>query len=58
MGEPVTCGVCGITAETLPVAWSSQVSVGGSVRDRTWLCEHCTRENIRSIEGKLDEVWW
>jgi hypothetical protein len=23
-----------------------------------WLCDRCTRENIRSIEGRLDSAWW
>ena len=54
MGEQVTCGVCGTVADELPVTWSSQVSDRG----QTWLCEQCTRDNIRSIEGKLDEAWW
>jgi len=58
MGEPgaesVTCGVCGAVAEPVPATWSSQVSERG----RTWLCERCTRDNLRSIEGKLDEAWW
>jgi hypothetical protein len=58
MGEPVTCGVCGIVVEELPATWSSQVSATGSGRGQTWMCERCTRDNIRSIEGKLDEAWW
>jgi hypothetical protein len=24
----------------------------------TWLCDRCTRDNLRSIESKLDEAWW
>jgi len=28
------------------------------VRGQMWLCERCTRENLRAIEAKLDEAWW
>jgi len=34
--------------------WSLQVGARG----QTWLCERCTRENLRAIEAKLDEAWW
>jgi hypothetical protein len=54
MAEPVTCVGCGAVADEVPATWSSQVSERG----QTWLCERCTRDNIRSIEGKLDEAWW
>ncbi|MDQ3465158.1 MAG: hypothetical protein M3500_10785 [Actinomycetota bacterium] len=50
----VTCSVCGNTEEEPPVTWTSQASE----RDQQWLCESCTRENLRSIEGRLDEAWW
>jgi hypothetical protein len=23
-----------------------------------WTCEACSREHLRSIEGKLDAAWW
>lgn len=51
---PVTCAICGRRAPELPATWSSQVSERG----RTYLCDGCTRANLRSIEGKLDEAWW
>jgi hypothetical protein len=54
MGEPATCGVCGTTVEERPATWSMQVGARG----QQWICDGCTRENIRSIEGKLDEIWW
>jgi len=54
MGEAVSCGVCGTTVSELPLTWSLQVSERG----QTWLCEKCTRDNVRSIEGKLEEAWW
>jgi hypothetical protein len=52
--RPVTCTSCGTTADGPPATWSSQTGARGT----TWLCERCTRENLRSIEGRLDEAWW
>lgn len=50
----VTCGSCGTTAPELPPTWSMQVSERGA----SHLCDACTRQNLRSIEGRLDEAWW
>ena len=53
----VSCAVCGTSApgqQGPPPTWSSQTGARGT----TWLCERCTRENLRSIEGRLDEAWW
>jgi len=50
----VTCGGCGERAEELPLTWSTSAGPRG----HQVLCERCTRENLRSIEGKLDEAWW
>jgi len=31
----------------------------GVEKDRqVWTCDRCSRENLRSIEGKLDSDWW
>ena len=49
-----TCGVCGTTVPERPISWSLQVSERGTI----WLCERCTRDNVRSIEGRFDEAWW
>ena len=49
-----SCSRCGTTVEETPATWSLEVGPRGA----TWICESCTRENIRSIEGKLDEAWW
>lgn len=49
-----SCAVCGTVVEELPATWSSQTSERGT----SWLCEQCTRDNLRSIEGRLDEAWW
>lgn len=52
--EPATCGVCGTQVDETPLTWTLQVSERG----QTWLCEGCSRDNLRSIEGRLDEAWW
>jgi hypothetical protein len=25
---------------------------------KVWTCDQCSRDNLRSIEGKLDSPWW
>jgi len=53
--ESVVCSVCGATAagEAL-LTWSTSTGPRG----RRAVCDRCTRENVRSIEAKLDEQWW
>ena len=36
------------------LTWSRGTDAGRT----TWTCERCSRENLRSIESKLDPVWW
>lgn len=50
----VTCARCGTTSDELPLTWSSSAERGGIV----YYCQTCSRENLRSIEGRLDEEWW
>jgi hypothetical protein len=50
------CTWCGTQAAGPPPTWSLQTSDRG--RGLEWLCEACTRANVRSIEGKLDSDWW
>jgi hypothetical protein len=52
----VTCDFCGAQAEgdTPPLTWVTSVEQG---RPRVF-CDRCSREHIRSIEGKLDSDWW
>lgn len=52
----VTCSFCGARAEgeSPPVTWVMSVENG----HRRVFCEHCSREHLRSIEGKLDSQWW
>ena len=52
--DSVCCAQCGMTAEALPLTWSTQ----SSARGVTFLGDRCTRDKLRAIEGKLDEAWW
>ncbi len=51
---PATCGRCGRQEARPPLTWSREVDERG-VR---LLCDDCTRENVRAIEGRLAEQWW
>jgi len=46
----VSCRHCGCTVDEPPLGWSTE-------GDR-WLCDTCTRRNLRAIEGKIDDAWW
>ena len=51
------CSTCGRVPDDETVArlnWVLGVENGRKV----WTCDRCSRENLRSIEGKLDSVWW
>lgn len=54
MAPAVTCARCGTTSDELPLTWSSSTERDGIV----YYCQPCSRENLRSIEGRLDEKWW
>ncbi len=58
MDQPLphaVCSRCGAVAENHnPTAWTTQFDERGA----GWLCPPCTRENLRSIEGRLDDPWW
>jgi hypothetical protein len=51
-----TCAFCGVPAGTgdLPLTWATSVENG---RELVY-CDHCARDNLRSIESKLDSAWW
>ena len=51
------CGTCGRVAQdesAARLAWTFGVENGRQV----WTCDRCSREHLRSIEGKLDSAWW
>jgi hypothetical protein len=50
----VACVWCGSQAEGPPVTWTIQSSERGIEH----LCERCTRDNVRKIEGSLPTDWW
>ena len=51
--RPPVCQYCGAMADTdgpgLPLGWTIQTGVRGL----TFLCDRCTRSNLRSIEARL-----
>jgi hypothetical protein len=52
----VTCDFCGTAApgDEPPLTWSLSMDRGRTRR----FCERCTREHLRSMEGKLDTEHW
>ena len=51
----IACDFCGRQAEEAEtLAWTTSVERGRTRR----FCESCSREHLRSIEGKLDSDWW
>ncbi|HJR50218.1 MAG TPA: hypothetical protein VJ794_03875 [Gemmatimonadales bacterium] len=52
----VHCDFCGTSApgDEAPLTWTLSVENG---RSRVF-CEKCSREHLRSIEGKLDSEFW
>ncbi|WP_426562156.1 hypothetical protein ACPPVT_16605 [Angustibacter sp. McL0619] len=55
--DAVTCSACGATSPkdgTWRLTWTSSVERGRTVR----VCDRCSRDNLRSIEAKLDSAWW
>lgn len=51
----VVCQACGATAgEHLPIDWVTSVERGRV----QYYCAACARDNLRSIEARLDPAWW
>ncbi|MEU6810319.1 hypothetical protein ABZ920_15260 [Streptomyces sp. NPDC046831] len=48
------CARCGAVPEGPPVTWTCSVENGV----RRYFCDRCSRDHLRSIEGRLDSVWW
>lgn len=62
-----TCDLCGVTAES--ASGSGNPGTAGDDLPLTWMtswergeqrsyCAACARENLRSVEAKLDAEWW
>ena len=54
---PPICATCGRVSDDdsdARLTWALGVENGRQV----WTCDRCSRENLRSIEGKLDSAWW
>jgi hypothetical protein len=49
----VICSSCGVTAES-PLGWTTDVTERGAQH----LCDRCSRDNLRAIEGRLDPAYW
>ena len=54
--QPVcaTCGRIPKDESEARLSWALGVEKG----EQVWTCDVCSRENLRSIEGKLDSAWW
>jgi hypothetical protein len=57
--ETLVCSACGTTARpqehaAARLTWSRSTDAGRT----TWTCGSCSRDNLRSIESKLDPDWW
>jgi len=57
--EALVCATCGRVpapdeVPTARLSWARSIENGRAV----WTCDRCTREHLRSIEGKLDSAWW
>ena len=61
MGE--TCSMCGRVADASedgdpPIAWCADVVESRNGPQTKWICSSCTRSYVRSIEAKLDQIYW
>ncbi|WP_020119793.1 hypothetical protein [Streptomyces canus] len=52
--EPLVCARCGMRAKGSQPTWTCSLENGV----RQYFCDTCSRENLRSIEGRLDSAWW
>ncbi|MFF8725078.1 hypothetical protein ACF073_01140 [Streptomyces sp. NPDC015171] len=53
--QRIVCARCGTPADgPQPVTWTCSVENGS----RQYICDVCSRHNLRAIEGRLDSAWW
>ena len=53
----IVCATCGASPDDPSLAaltWTRGTENGRDV----WTCDRCSRQHLRSIEGKLDSAWW
>jgi hypothetical protein len=51
----VSCALCGTTGVGPPLTWMFEAD---QRRGGLWYCDRCARDNLRSVEAKLDPEWW
>ncbi|HYJ69924.1 MAG TPA: hypothetical protein VEX15_19900 [Nocardioidaceae bacterium] len=50
-----SCAFCGrVAGDSLPLTWATSIENGRQLV----YCEQCSRDNVRGIEGRLDNAWW
>lgn len=53
------CATCGAAPDADAAAMSRLTWTHGTENGReVWTCDRCSRQHLRSIEGKLDSAWW
>ncbi|KUM77825.1 hypothetical protein [Streptomyces griseorubiginosus] len=52
--RPLVCARCGRRAGGPEPTWTLSVENGV----RQYICDTCSREHLRAIEGRLDSAWW
>ena len=59
-GPPPVCATCGaVPAGPAALEEARRTWTRGRENGReVWTCPTCSREHLRSIEGKLDSDWW
>lgn len=50
----VTCSWCGTSEDAAPITWTVQ----SGPRGVEYLCDRCTRDNVRKIESSLPTDYW
>ncbi len=54
-GPQVECARCGRSEVGPPISWMYEHEAR---RGGQWYCLACARENLRSLEARLDQEWW
>ena len=53
-GAGMACSWCGTSVDAVPITWTVQ----SGPRGLEYLCERCTRDNVRKIESSLPTDYW